>query len=62
MSDIKVILTEENGWRKLYDRADDFFKDLRIKQTFENSGNTILPIFTVGADTKVINAMVSLAL
>jgi hypothetical protein len=60
MSDIKVILTEENGWRKLYYRAEDFFKELRNKQTIENSGNTIVPIFNVSADTKVINAMVIL--
>jgi hypothetical protein len=58
MTDIKVILTEKNGWRALYEKCEDFFKNLRNQQSMAKEGKAIFPIFSVYPTATVVTAMV----
>jgi hypothetical protein len=60
MSDIKVILAETHGWRKLFQTCGSFFKDLRLNQSLEHDGKAILPVFAVSDQTSLIVVMVVL--
>jgi CBS domain-containing protein len=58
-TDIKVILSQRNGWRKVFQTCAEFFKVMRNEQVLDRKGETAIPTFTIHSDTKLVSAMVS---
>lgn len=59
-TDIKVILSQRNGWRKVFQTCEEFFKVMRNEQVLERKGEAIIPNFTIQPSTKLIAALVNL--
>ncbi|KNC96474.1 hypothetical protein, variant [Spizellomyces punctatus DAOM BR117] len=61
MTDIKAILADRKGWRRLYERAFDFFTSMRFEQGLEAGGDDRIPTFTVHPETTLIATIEKMA-
>ncbi|KAI8814128.1 hypothetical protein BJ742DRAFT_848873 [Cladochytrium replicatum] len=61
MTDIKSVLAEKAGFRKLYDNAFRFFATLRATQGLEAGGNDRAPVFVVHPNTTLLAAVEKMA-
>ncbi|KAJ3367619.1 cell separation during budding [Kappamyces sp. JEL0680] len=57
LSDVKHILSERIGWKKLFEHCDVFFKQVRLSQSNERMGQAIIPNYTIDEQTTVITAL-----
>lgn len=61
MTDIKAILADRKGWRRLYEKAFDFFTSMRYEQGLEAGGDDRVPSFTVHPDTTLMATIEKMA-
>jgi len=54
---VKHVLCDKNGWKSVFQRCDDFFKQDRIEQSNARFGEAIVPNLTVPETCSVIRAM-----
>jgi CBS domain-containing protein len=59
LTDVKHILAERNGWRKIFDTCATFFKNIRNSQSMDRKGEAVVPNFTVKPSVTLVSALVS---
>ncbi|KAJ3011997.1 cell separation during budding [Thoreauomyces humboldtii] len=61
MSDIRAILADRKGWRRLYENCFDFFMSMRYEQGLQAGGDDRVPTYSVHPDSTVIATIEKLA-
>ncbi|KAI8920086.1 hypothetical protein DFJ77DRAFT_451055 [Powellomyces hirtus] len=61
MADIKVILSDRKGWRRLYEKCYDFFASMRYEQGLEAGGDDRVPTYIVHPHSTLIATIEKLA-
>ncbi|KAI8820731.1 uncharacterized protein EV422DRAFT_567626 [Fimicolochytrium jonesii] len=61
MTDIKAILADRKGWRRLYETCYDFFASMRYEQGLEAGGDDRVPLYVVHPNTTLIATIEKLA-
>lgn len=61
MSDIKGILADDKGWKKLLMACFDFFKLTRQEEMYQQAGNTRMPNFLISESSTVLSAISKMA-
>lgn len=57
LCNVKHVLCDKSGWKKVFERCDDFFKSDRVEQSNERQGKAVSPNFTVHETCSVIHAL-----
>ena len=57
LCNVKHVLCDQSGWKKVFERCDDFFKSDRVEQSNERKGEAVSPNFTVHESCSVIRAL-----
>ena len=57
MTQVKHILAEKGGWKRIFERCDNAFRKERIEQSDLRSGEAVAPNYTIQSECTVIRAM-----